>query len=83
MRAAEDVDPLEFAQGKFSLSRSRVNWLGRTGARRKFPADDRAFANRVPMIVAERAGFADDTMARNNKRDGICADRAADGARCL
>src|ERR1700719_336861 len=52
-------------------------------AQRKFPADNCAFANRVPVIVTEGAGFPNHAMTGNNESDRIGSDRATNGARGL
>src|ERR1043166_3179862 len=61
------------------LSCSRVR--SRCAQVRELPAKNGAFTNRVPMVVAERARLANDSVTRNDERERICANRASDRAR--
>src|SRR5436305_10854814 len=69
------------------LSRRRPHSIGAAHAdgipRREFPSEDGAFADRIPMIISESAGFANDAMAWDDKGNRIGADRAPDRASSL
>src|SRR4029077_7244704 len=49
-------------------------------SRRQFPTDNGSFSNRIPMVMAERAGLGEDAMTRDDECDRVGADGAADSA---
>src|SRR6202035_1978797 len=63
------------------LSGSRAHRGYIAGAGRKFPANHYLFANAAAAVIPERSSLANNAVTRDNTRDWVRTERAADCSR--